>query len=488
MQKLMTWAQEIDRRHRWLLQWAVVGLMAVIFALGSVNHGPATILTCSSWAERKIYILMFAGLFIGAMAACLLLRRKMDWPRFLFVAALMMVALLIRIAVFNQVTADYSNFLSNWVKTFRLEGTKALAKEVGDYNLPYQYILLLISKVNLNPMYLIKFVSVMFDFALAILAMCTVERFISKDHGHVVLAVLLLLPTYWFNGAFWAQCDTIYCFFVLACVYAMLVDRPVLSVTLLTIAFSFKIQTIFFFPIVLLALWGKKYKLRHALVFVGVYLISLAPALLCGRSLVSALSIYIRQTGQYNDRLTFNAANIYQFMPFGELGSQPVYMAILKYIPGVSPTQVNEWYTLETIKYLLSALVPYAGILVLGAVYYLFNRRKWVNMNQIWRLSLAFTLLIPMVLPKMHDRYFALAELFAVLYAIRYPKRWYIPVMVTFSSFMSYLPFLARERPLDLRIAATIMVAATGLVLYDVMHELRTAKAADSAELCLDKQ
>lgn len=476
MQKLLSWVQDVDTRHRALLQWVFVALISAAFTLASVFAGPASLLSyCGSWQERKIFLLIFGAMYGGAMGICLLVKRKWDWVRFAYLAALMMVALLIRVAVFNQVTADYTNFLQLWMDTFRKYGTKALAMEVGDYNLPYQYILLLISKLPLNAMYMIKCVSILFDFALAILMMCMVERFLDRKYGLVALTTMLMVPTFWFNGAFWAQCDALYCFFVLACLYAMLADRPVLSVALLTVAFSFKIQTVFFFPLVLLALWGKKYKLRHALVFPAVYLVMMIPALACGRSLISALTIYVRQAVQYNARLTNNAANIYQFMPFGELSNQPAYTSILKFIPGVDATQTNEWYTPDTIRYLLGALVPYAGMLVLCLVFYLYNRRKRIGMDHVWKLSLAFTLLLPTVLPRMHERYFALAEVFSVLYAIRYPKKWYIPVMVIFASFESYMPFLARERPVDMRVAAAIMVAATGLVLADVIKELRGA-------------
>jgi Gpi18-like mannosyltransferase len=389
------------------------------------------------------------------------------------------VALLIRVAVFNQETADYVTHLSEWVNTFRVHGAAALAQDVGDYNLPYQYILVLIAQLPLEDLYLIKMVSVFFDFALAILMMLLAERFLNRRYGLAALITVLLLPTVWFNGAFWAQCDALYCFFVAACLYAMLADRPVLSVAMLTVAFSFKIQTVFFFPVVLLALWGKKYKLRHILVFPAVYLLMMTPALIAGCSLSSALTIYLRQASQYNERLTYNAANIYQFFPFGELSMQPAFTPILKFIPGVDPTAWNEWYTPETVRYLLGALVPYAGMLVLCLLYYLFMRRRYIGMDQVWRLSLAFTLLMPLVLPKMHDRYFTLAEMFSILYAVRYPKRWYVPVLVIFASFESYMPFLARERPVDMRIAAAMMVAAMGIVLTDIVRELRAAEASD---------
>ncbi len=483
MQKILAGAQTLDRRHRGLLQWLLAAALVGAFMLGSALFGPKSLLAfCNGWPEKKIFIVMLGALLFAALGACLLVRRW-SWEQFGFMAALMLVAMLIRAAVFNQITADYVAHLSQWVDTFREHGFAALAMDVGDYNLPYQYLIALIAKLPLNPLYMIKYTSIIFDFALAILMMRLVERFLNKKYAMLTLAAVLLIPTLWFNGAFWAQCDALYCFFVMACLYAMLADRPVLSVAMLTVAFSFKIQTVFFFPLVLLALWGKKYKLRHALVFPLVYLLLMTPALFAGRSLGSALTIYLRQAGQYNDRLTRNAANIYQFMPFGELANQPAYTPILKFIPGINGEQWNEWYTLETISYLQGALVPYAGMLVLCLIYYLYNHRKYIGMEQVWRFSLAFTLLMPLILPKMHDRYFVLAEVFAILYAVRYPKRWFIPVLVIFASFESYMPFLARERPLDMRMAAAMMIAAMGVVLADIVRELRAAKAADPARL-----
>ncbi|MCL2810750.1 MAG: hypothetical protein FWD25_02550 [Clostridia bacterium] len=477
LQKALSWAQGIDSRHRLLLQWICAGLAAAALTLTGVYGGPVSLLGyCASWQERRVFLLIFGGLYGVAMAAYLLLRKKQEWPRFLYVATLMMVAVMIRVALFNHITADYVSHLRLWIDIFREHGVRSLAMTVGDYNLPYQYILLIIAELPLNPLYMIKVVSIIFDFALAILLMCMVERFIDKKYGLLTLTAALLIPTIWFNGALWAQCDTLYCFFVLACVYAMLADRPILSVAMLSVAFCFKLQTVFFFPIVLLGLWGKKLKLRHALVFPAVYLISILPALIAGRSLISALSIYLRQAGQYNDRLTWNAPNIYQFMPFGELSNQPAYTPILKFIPGIDPTQWSEWYPPETIRYLQAALLPYAGMLVLCLLFYLYNRRKQIGMGHIWELSLAFTLLMPLVLPKMHDRYFLLAEIFAVLYAVRYPKRWYVPVLIIFSSFMGYMPFLARERPMDMRLAAAMMIAAMGIVLYHLIRSLREQK------------
>ncbi len=482
MQAFFSRLMAFCQKHRTILQWAcVVGLAAAFFG-GSVFFGPVSMLSyCSGWPERKVLLLVFTALYIAVMA-CYLIWKKPDWTRFLYVLVLMMVALVIRIALFNQLTADYVTHLKEWVKVFKAEGFAAITKEIGDYNLPYQYILAVVANIPINPLYQIKVVSVMFDFAMALLLMGMTDRFLHKRYGMVVLTAVLLMPTLWFNGAFWAQCDAIYVFFVMACLYAMLADRPVLSVVMLTIAFSFKIQTVFFFPMVLFGLLHKKYKLRHALVFVVAYMLLLVPALLMGRSLVSALSIYFRQAAQYNDRLTYNAVNVYQFMPFGEVSLKPEYSGILQYFTEIDRFAWGEWWTTDTVRYLQASLVPYAGMVVLALVFYLYNNRKHIQLEHVWMLALTFTLLIPLILPKMHDRYFMLAEFFALLYAVRYPKRWFIPVLVIWASFESYMPFIARERPMDMRIAAAMMMAAMGVVLWDLIRAMRAGRARDKAE------
>jgi Gpi18-like mannosyltransferase len=469
----------IAKRHRMMLQWAAVLLLAISAAIFGRFRGPIKELNLCDEAGRTTFLLLFAGLFAAVMG-WLVTRKRLDWPHFWYAAAIVLAALFTRGALFNQVTGDYQNHLRVWVEAFREQGFHAVTQEIGDYNLPYQYILAGVAALPLPDLYLIKLVSVVFDFALALMAMALVERFMRPRLGLPVFAILLLLPTAWFNSAYWAQCDALYVFFIVACLYAMLADRPLLSVALLAVAFSFKIQTIFFFPMVLFALLKGKYKLRHLLIFPAVYLLLLAPALLAGRGLVSALSIYLRQTNQYGYRLTLGAPNIYQFWPGGMASYRPEWHTILSYLPDANPEAWNGWFTLQSAGMLNSALVPFAGAVVLSFVLYLHSRRKYIAQEQVWRLALAFALLLPLVLPKMHDRYFFLAEMFAVLYAVRYPKRWYVAALVCFGSFQSYMPFLARERPVDMRIAAAMIIAAMVVVLMDLVKEMRAAQAAVS--------
>lgn len=478
MQRLATLLGFEDARRRAWIQCAFSCVMTAVFFLLFSLKGPLNnwVLLEERWM-RLVVLGVFAAMLLGVLLY-LSLWKRWEWPTFLFVAMLVAVALYMRMAVMDVRTADYMNFLVEWVQTFREQGFSAITQDVGDYNLPYMYILAMIAKVPVHDLYIVKLVSILFDLLLALLMMGMVGRFLNKRYEVLTLSIVLLIPTVWFNGAYWAQCDAIYVFFTIACLYAMLADRPVLSVAMLTVAFSFKLQTIFFFPMVLFGLYFKKYKIRHALVFPVVYLLMILPALLMGRSLISTLMIYLNQASQYNSRLTYNAPNIYQLFPDVEVGYTNEWN-LLKYIPGTESTDLDWMYTLDMMRGISQALIPFAAVIVVAVIYYLFQNRKYLDYSMVWMLVLLSTLLLPMILPKMHERYFALADMFAILYGLRYRKRFYVPVLVISSSFFSYYPFLFRFKHIDTRLVALLMIAATLIVLWDLFQAIRTAKKND---------
>ena len=102
-------------------------------------------------------------------------------------------------------------------------------------------------------LYLIKWVTVCFDFLLALVMMRASGHLAGRQTAVPVFLIVLSLPTVLLDGACWAQCDPVYITFVVLSLYALSTDRPYLSAISLSVAFAFKLQTIFFFPVVLLA-------------------------------------------------------------------------------------------------------------------------------------------------------------------------------------------------------------------------------------------
>jgi len=415
---------------------------------------------------------LFALVYAGVMSA-FALHEKPDRAALVFAGAFAAVTMIARISMLDFVTADYRAFLSGWLEAFRTGGFKTLAGDVGDYNLIYQYFLLLITKVPLFELYLIKYISVVFDYALAFVMMLAAGRFGGEKAKLPVFLTTMILPTILVDGACWGQCDSVYVFFVVLSLYMLSTDRPARSAAALAVAFAFKLQTIFFFPVVLLGLMYKKYKLRHAGVFFAAYVATMIPALIAGKPFMEAISVYVSQSmGQYYDCLTYSAANLYLFFPMMEFSaSQPFKW--LRYLPGVDAEANNPYINSDLFPDLQHAALYACVILTLIVVIYWLIHWKEITPDMMLDLAVFFAIFLPFVMPKMHERYFFMADLLSVLYAAKYARRRYLPLLVVGASMTSYCSYLMRQVPVDLRVSALMMLAALVIVSHDLLARMR---------------
>jgi len=424
---------------------------------------------------------LYTAIYAVALAAFIYLE-KPDARTLLLTGALSAVFMLARVAMLDYETADYTTFLSQWTQVFREGGFSTLAENVGDYNLIYQYILLAISRVPLHDLYLIKWVTVAFDFALALVMMRAARLYAGERAAVPMFLIVLGLPTVLLDGACWGQCDPVYVTFVVLSLYALETDRPCLSAIALSIAFAFKLQTIFFFPVVLLGLLQGRYKARHAAAFFAAYLVTMLPSLLAGRPFLDALSVYANQSvGQYYDRLTYNAPNLYVFFPMWEFASSQEYTWV-RYIAGVDYKATNPYLTDALIPALQSAALYACVILTLIAVVYWLMHRREITRDMTLDLALFFAIFLPFVMPKIHERYFFLADMLSVLYAARDRRGRFVPVLVVGSSLMSYMAYLTRQRPVDERWLALMMFAGLILVTRSLLDKMRANRAALRAQ------
>jgi len=388
-----------------------------------------------------------------------------------------MLTMIARVSMLDYVTADYTSFLTNWVDLFRQGGFKLLAENVGDYNLLYQYVLLLISKSSLHDLYLIKYVTILFDHLLALAMMRAAGVYGGEKAKLPVLLLMLILPTTLLDGACWGQCDSVYAFLVVMSLYMLETDRPMRSAIFLSVAFAFKLQTIFFFPVVLFGLLHKKYDWRHAAAFFAAYVVTLIPALIAGRGFVDALSVYANQSmGQYYDRLTYNAPNLYLFFPMLEFASSQEF-TWMRYIQGIDGKGLNGYLNPDLFPDLQHAALYACVVLTLIVVIYWLMHWKEITPDMTLELALFFALFLPFVMPKIHERYFYLGDMLAILYAVKFARRRFVPVLVVGASLMSYVPYLMRQRPIDERVLALMMLAAIVIVSRDLLARMRENRA-----------
>ena len=228
------------------------GLMTLMLFAALAVYMRARLEYAGTWGQTLSLAALFTLVAGGAMALVARLQ-KPERGALLLSCTVIALTMLARVSMLDYQTADYNAFLSGWVKVFREGGFYTLGENVGDYNLLYQYVMLMIAKTPLHDLYLIKFFTVIFDYALALAMMQAAGYFAGKKAALPVMLIVCALPTTLIDGACWGQCDTVYVFLIVMSLYWMKTKKPVGAAVMLSLAFAFKLQTIFFFPVVLLA-------------------------------------------------------------------------------------------------------------------------------------------------------------------------------------------------------------------------------------------
>lgn len=433
--------------------YAVTGMVSLAFFAFLLLFNLIRDSADSAWNESFFVPLVFA-LILFTASIVFSFSPVAEPKTVMLFAAIVCFALVLRIVYFDYASNDYNAFLLSWVSQLHdAPGFSGLSANIGDYNMPYLYLLLPISKIPITSLYTIKLISIAFDLILAFFVMKVISlKFPSAIIQLAAFGIALLLPTVILNGGCWAQCDAIYAAFILAFFYYCLKDMPVLGVIMLGIAFSFKLQTIFIIPILIIFLFKKKIKLWHSVIFISTFFVLLVPALLAGKPFYDTISIYVKQTGQYPN-LQMNAPSVFQFVGSGA-----------------------DFGTFNLLGIIVAAIAVIA--LLLLAYYY----KDRLNQKDFITFALLFTLTIPFLLPRMHDRYFFVAEIFALIFAFYNPRRFYIPIIVTFASLVSYTYYLMNGfLIIDQKFTAASLFLAIALVLYHFIAEKRKEVSADTA-------
>lgn len=360
----------------------------------------------------------------------------------------------IRYALRNVVAGDYKVFFEPWVATLREAGGgfKGLAAEFEyvDYTTPYLTILSFISICPFfNTLYLMKMVSIFFDFVAAVaVALIVYEGTKDRKKALLTYTVMLFVPTIVANGAMWAQCDIIFTSFVMLSLLFMLKDKPNLSLIFYGIAFSFKLQTLFIAPLYLLLWVKKKMKIGHFLWLPVVYFISVIPAWAAGQNLWDLLTVYLFQANGEMDiyALSHKFPNIYQIIGTDSFLREYADAGI--------------YFTLAVLMVLL---------------YYIAGKKFVFTKDLIVRMGMFFVMVVVYFLPHMHERYGILADVLGVVVAFYNPKKFYVPVIAVICSFAGYTMYLAQSTVIPLWVFAILylgLIIDLGIGIYKDINGL----------------
>ena len=416
------------------------------------THAPRTIKPEETESLKKmISILPIAGSIICGFFLLLLIRQDTIFSfiqnKYILISyiGISTISLLIRITGFQFISVDYNAYVLPWLEHLSQNGHFFGIISIKSDYLPFY--LYLLSIISFLPDYLwlssVKIVSCVFDFLLAIIVGKIV--FIlsnSRSRKLAAYSFILLCPTVFFNSGVWAQCESIYATFTFLTLYFILEKKLSLALFFYGIAITIKLQVIFILPFIIFLYFKQYFSLSKILyIFIGI-LFTVLIGLPFG-SHIQILRAYFKQLTGYSDQLTMNAPSFYSLFNI--------------------QNDVN-LFNRTGILFLFSIL--------LVMLLFLIHTKQNLNdeNSKIMHITLFFfsTLIVPFFLPKMHERYFYLAEIASILYIVIIPKRWYISLLIILPSCAAYFNFLFSNDTSLLPLGLIMMFAVIFVVKWTI--------------------
>ena len=339
-----------------------------------------------------------------------------------FLALLIAMGLVIKLLMipFIPEPGDYTFFLKPWVEFIRSHGYwQAFRFEFANYSPAYLYFLLGIANLGGEPLIPIKLLSICFEYVAAwFIGGIAYQKYRENWVRWCALAVVPLLPTVLINSSFWGQCDSIYVSFLIGSFYFALKKRSFLSILFLGISFSFKLQAVLLFPFYFVLLLRNRIKWYYFLLVPAVYLISLLPAYCAGRPLTELLSVFVAQSGHYEE-LSLQFPNLYMWIS-------------------------NDYY--DPVKW-GGILFTFLFALLTGGLLAKKYKTELTD-DYLVRLALLSAVIFPFLLPGMHERYMYAGDLLAIVYIMYFPSKFYNALGVPLISFFSYALCTSLNEPL----------------------------------------
>ena len=365
-------------------------------------------------------------------------------PYFLAAILVFTFALIFRTLMLGLKNADLV-FIRTWYDFLLANGYHGLANgEFSNYPPAYLYLLYIATLTSkwLDPFIAIKIIPTAFDLFSAWIVYKIARVKYSDDKPYFFAALFFALPTIMFNSSGWGQIDGLFGAFLLLCFYFLLKDRSFWAMAAFGMALSFKVQTIFLLPFVGILFLRKRIPWQHFLIVPVPYLVLALPTILLGRSWESILWLYVGQTGQFTD-LARNAPNLYVFIP------NTFFHPVFEFGMGIFILAMLAWAWVN------------------------FRAKSPITSEQLALTALASAMLTVFLLPKMHDRYFYPADIFAFTTVIFLPELWFFALLSQISSGLVYLIFpFAQTRLLALP-AALINTALIIVILRSQLQTLR---------------
>jgi Gpi18-like mannosyltransferase len=383
------------------------------------------------------------GLLLWKTAFCPPKENEQQASDGIVLAVVVLCALAIRLFLVPYQGLDYQYFLRPWMEFIRSHGGyKALANQFTDYSHIYPSLLVLVSYLPIPIVWAVKVISLCGDLVLAYyMYRVTALRYHNGPMAIAAVCAVLFAPTVILNGAYWGQCDVLYATGLVASLCYLLENQYFKAFVAFGIAFSIKLQSIFFIPVLYLTWLYGNVPRWYAVIPPAIYLITAIPSWIIGRPMRELLLIYFNQTKTYRS-LTLAAPNIYTWIS-------------------------NEYYWP-----FMRAGIVLCGIVTLMVCFFIRRSPAPFDADLKVRTAVLSVILVPLLLPSMHERYFFAADVLTLVLALYIPRLFWVPVVMSLISLFSYVLFLFGLTVLPQPQLAIVTLFLTIYLTVDLMKDI----------------
>lgn len=324
----------------------------------------------------------------------------------LFVAMITLFAALCRYKMLPIISGDFTEFLFPWYTLLLEDGFSAFGTRFHNYSMLYMYLLYGMSLLGVPALYGVKIISIIGDFVLAFYAAKVVWLVTgNRLRGIIGYACVILCPTVVINGAAWGQCDSLYTAGIVASLFYLLQAKYKKALFCYAIAFCFKLQALFVFPVYLALVLYREFPFHYLFWGFGLYVVIHLPAIFAGARIRFVFwENYRIQLTRHKHDLSANAPSL--------------------------------WVYVSNKSKDLNQAAPYMGLGFVTIGSFIAYTTEAIRKNILTAMCF-FAVFVPFVLPRMHERYFFVADVLTILYACYRPRRFFIPCMVVLSSLIA---------------------------------------------------
>ena len=338
-------------------------------------------------------------------------RDPLPWP--LVLALIGAVGLYLYTLCWPVLPPDMVEFVIPWYGHIVDRGPiPAFAEPFSNYTPPYLYLLAAASLAHglLAPLTVIKLLSVAGTGFLA-LAVADLLKALGGEPKRA--AFTFIVPTIALNAALLGQCDALWAGACLFAVAGMIRGRTAVCLAWCGVAIAFKAQAAFIAPFIIGALIGRRAPLWQWTIPAAVYGLLMAPAWLMGWPATDLAIVYLRQAQWFD--IPGNLANPWIWA--SELAGQ----------------SARSFYA-------LGYAAAGATAIAIGALSASSVRKP----RAMLLLALLSAFALPFLLPKMHERYYFLADALSLALLLTRPSRsnLYIAATVQLASLASVLTYV----------------------------------------------